>query len=120
MDLPSYSNSVFINCPFDQDYEPLLDSIIFTVYACGFIPRSALEEDDSSDMRLDKIVRLIHSSFSLEVVRVFSHHKLLKSKLQNLFLHSQLKKMAWQLKLQMSKNLRRFTKTKISKNFCQK
>lgn len=55
----TYAKSVFINCPFDGLYEPLLHSIIFTVYACGFIPRSALEEDDRSDIRLEKIARLI-------------------------------------------------------------
>src|SRR5687767_10247867 len=55
----SFTNSVFINCPFDNNYEPLLYSIIFTVFRCGFIPRSAMEEDDGSDMRLDKILRLI-------------------------------------------------------------
>lgn len=59
MVFPSYLRSVFINCPFDKDYEPLLHGIIFTVYACDFIPRSALEEDDSSEIRLEKIARLI-------------------------------------------------------------
>lgn len=61
MEPSSFANSVFINCPFDEDYYPLLHSIIFSVFACGFNPRSALEEDDSSDIRLDKIVRLIES-----------------------------------------------------------
>src|SRR6266567_759629 len=58
---PSYSTSVFINCPFDKEYEPMLHSIIFTVFACGFIPRSAMGEDDSTDFRLDKIARLIEN-----------------------------------------------------------
>jgi hypothetical protein len=55
----SYEDSIFINCPFDKDYDPFLKCIIYTVYRCGFVPRSAMEEDDSSDSRLDKIVRLI-------------------------------------------------------------
>lgn len=59
MESPSYTESVFINCPFDKEYEPLLHSILYTVFACGFIPRSALEVDDSSEIRLEKIARLI-------------------------------------------------------------
>lgn len=55
----SYSDSIFINCPFDDEYSVLLRALIFTVYRCGFVPRSALEEDDASDIRVEKIVRLI-------------------------------------------------------------
>ncbi len=57
----TYTNSVFINCPFDKDYESLLQSIVFTVFRCGFIPRSAMEEEDSSEIRLEKIIRLIEN-----------------------------------------------------------
>ena len=59
MQLTNYANSVFINCPFDKDYEPLLQSIVFTIFRCGFIPRSAMEEEDSSEIRLEKIIRLV-------------------------------------------------------------
>lgn len=55
----SYSDSIFINCPFDDDYGHLLRALIYTIYRCGFAPRSALEEDDASDIRIDKIIRLI-------------------------------------------------------------
>jgi hypothetical protein len=55
----SYTDSIFVNCPFDDDYGPLLRALVFTVYRCGFVPRSALEEDDGSEIRMDKIVRLI-------------------------------------------------------------
>lgn len=55
----SYTDSIFINCPFDDEYSVLLRALIFTVYRCGFVPRSALEEDDASDIRIEKIVRLI-------------------------------------------------------------
>jgi len=55
----SYTDSIFINCPFDEEYAILLKALIFTIYRCGFVPRSALEEDDASDIRIDKIVRLI-------------------------------------------------------------
>ncbi|MCU0469874.1 MAG: hypothetical protein MUF58_14865 [Arcicella sp.] len=54
-----YSFNVFINCPFDEEYKPLLHILIFTVHACGFIPRSALEYDDSDDVRILKIKKII-------------------------------------------------------------
>lgn len=56
---PRYSDSVFFNCPFDAQYMPLFRAIIFSIYQCGFFPRSALEEDNGLDNRLDKIVRLV-------------------------------------------------------------
>ena len=51
--------SVFINCPFDEEYLPILQAIIYTVYRCGFSPRSALEEDNALQNRLGKIEQLI-------------------------------------------------------------
>ena len=54
-----FSESVFINCPFDDDYWPIFEAIAFTVIACGFAPRCALEELDSGTVRLDKIRRII-------------------------------------------------------------
>lgn len=53
------SSNVFLNCPFDGGYAPLFEVMVFTVYACGFRPRCALEEADSGDVRVDKIGRLI-------------------------------------------------------------
>ena len=50
---------VFINCPFDSDYKSILYAIIYTVYHCGFIPRSSLEQDNALDPRLSKIEKLI-------------------------------------------------------------
>jgi hypothetical protein len=58
----AYDLSVFINCPFDKRYKNLFEAIVFTIYDCGFEARSALEEDDSSANRLDKIFELIGSS----------------------------------------------------------
>jgi hypothetical protein len=55
-------DSVFINCPFDKDYWPLLEVAVFTVLSCGFVPRSALEAADGSDVRLEKIYKLISES----------------------------------------------------------
>ncbi len=56
-----YRQSVFINCPFDNQYWPLFEALVFTVIACGLRPRCALEELDSGTVRLDKVVRIIRS-----------------------------------------------------------
>lgn len=56
------TDSVFINCPFTADYTLIFHSLIFTVLACGFRPRTALEAGDAGDIRLDKIIRLIRES----------------------------------------------------------
>ena len=55
----TYANSVFINCPFSDDFYPLLRAITFAVLDCGFYPRSALEIIDGGDIRLQKIETLI-------------------------------------------------------------
>lgn len=57
----SYNDSVFINCPFVDDYIPILRALIFTIYRCGFLPKSALGEDNALDNRLDKIERIIEN-----------------------------------------------------------
>lgn len=54
-----YEDAVFINCPFDDAYVPLLRAIVFTVMRCGFVCRSAMEEDNGLQNRLDKIQRII-------------------------------------------------------------
>lgn len=57
-----YASNVFINCPFDNEYSPIRDAIVFAIFDCGFVPRSALEEDDGGDVRFEKIKRLISIS----------------------------------------------------------
>jgi hypothetical protein len=54
-----YKDSVFINCPFDILYRPMMRALMFAVYDCGFIARSALEEDDGGEVRYSKILRII-------------------------------------------------------------
>lgn len=56
---PNYYRNVFINCPFDPDFRPLFLAIVFTVTDCGFVPRCALEADDSGDIRIQKIMNII-------------------------------------------------------------
>ncbi|HUF12994.1 MAG TPA: hypothetical protein VMN78_07845 [Longimicrobiales bacterium] len=50
---------VFINCPFDDDYRPIMQAVVFAVHDCGFVARSALETSDGSQVRIDKIYDLI-------------------------------------------------------------
>lgn len=56
---PDYDRSVFINCPFDEQYRPLLQALIFAVSDCGYIPHCALEVYDSGQVRIEKIFALI-------------------------------------------------------------
>ncbi|MEO8597661.1 MAG: hypothetical protein ABI759_30355 [Candidatus Solibacter sp.] len=53
------SNDVFINCPFDYGYKPLFDALVFVIYDLGFVARCAREADDSGEVRLAKIERII-------------------------------------------------------------
>ena len=53
---------VFINCPFDEEYRDCFEAILFTLtYIAGYSARSALEEDDSGDIRFEKLCRLIET-----------------------------------------------------------
>lgn len=57
-----FERSVFINCPFDSDYAPLLQAMLFTVIDLGLHPRIATESIDSGALRLEKIWLLIENS----------------------------------------------------------
>jgi hypothetical protein len=59
---PTYNSSVFINCPFDPEYQPLFRALVFTIQACGLYARCALEVDDSGETRAEKLIRLIRGS----------------------------------------------------------
>jgi hypothetical protein len=54
-----YATNVFINCPFDVEFEPLFHAIVFAVIHCGYTVRCALEADDTGATRIDRIYRLI-------------------------------------------------------------
>jgi hypothetical protein len=54
-----YATNVFINCPFDVEFEPLFHAIVFAVIQCGYTVRCALEADDTGATRIDRIYRLI-------------------------------------------------------------
>ncbi len=55
----AYERNVFINCPFDEEYTPIFEAIVFTIQACGFRPICARSRLNSSDVRLHKILDLI-------------------------------------------------------------
>jgi hypothetical protein len=56
------TTDVFINCPFDDEYWPLLRPLVFTVVFLQFKPRLALESLDSSVPRIGKILQMISES----------------------------------------------------------
>ncbi|MBO9097936.1 MULTISPECIES: hypothetical protein [unclassified Rhizobium] len=59
---PPFERSVFINCPFDEAFAPILQAIAFCVVFLGFFPRLAPENRDNAASRLEKIVELIKGS----------------------------------------------------------
>jgi hypothetical protein len=58
----AYEKSVFVNCPFDSAFYPLLRPLLFTILYLGFRPRIALERLDSGEPRFLKIAELITES----------------------------------------------------------
>jgi len=57
--LADYDDNVFVNCPFDVQYKPLFNGVVFTIILCGFRARCALEVDDGSQTRIEKICAMI-------------------------------------------------------------
>jgi len=61
MEASEYERQVFLNCPFDAQYQDLFEAITFAVFDCGFRPRCAREADDGSQIRIAKIFEIIES-----------------------------------------------------------
>lgn len=57
--MPEYKVSVFINCPFDDEFAPLLEAMVFCVVRAGLYPRLASERLEAAESRLEKILGLI-------------------------------------------------------------
>ena len=55
----TYAASVFINCPFDLNYRPMLFAATFAILDCGYQPRCAQEEEDGGAVRIEKIKQII-------------------------------------------------------------
>ncbi len=57
------AKSVFINCPYDDDFEPLFNAIFFAVVCCGLVPRSAIEAGSAGGVsRIERITRTLFGS----------------------------------------------------------
>ena len=64
--MPAYEKSVFINCPYDNVYEPLFHAVVLAVAALGFTPRCARESEGQADPRIVRISRgLMESKYSI-------------------------------------------------------
>jgi len=59
MSAAGYEQNVFINCPFDKPYKRMFDAVVFAVFDCGFVARSALEITNTAEVRVEKITRII-------------------------------------------------------------
>ncbi len=54
-----FRQNVFINCPFDEDYQPIFYAVVFAVQIAGFKPSCALEASNAATFRLQKIRNII-------------------------------------------------------------
>ena len=57
-----FERSVFINCPFDDEFAPILQAIAFCVCNLGFAPRLAPENADNAAPRLARIEQIVSTS----------------------------------------------------------
>jgi hypothetical protein len=56
-----FNTNIFINCPFDIDYKPLLKALIFTTLYFKFEPQISITVS-SGHLRIREIMRLIENS----------------------------------------------------------
>jgi hypothetical protein len=56
---PPVSKAVFINCPFDDGFKPILRAMVFTIISSGYHPRCALDATDGAEIRVSKIATMI-------------------------------------------------------------
>jgi hypothetical protein len=56
----TFDNSVFVNCPFDDEFAPLLEAMLFCIVYAGLTPRLASEQLEGGASRLDKIVEIVN------------------------------------------------------------
>ncbi|NCB03293.1 MAG: hypothetical protein EOM67_14235 [Spirochaetia bacterium] len=59
--IENFEKSIFINCPYDENYTSALRLIIFTIMITGLNPRLASENSDCATVRLEIIKEIIHS-----------------------------------------------------------
>lgn len=58
----AFETDVFINCPFDDEFAPLLQAMLFCIVYAGLTPRLATERLEAGQNRLDKIYDLARGS----------------------------------------------------------
>lgn len=58
----SRNGNVFVNCPFDDDFLPCFEALLFAITLSGYRVRCALEDSDGGDIRFEKLRRLIADS----------------------------------------------------------
>ena len=58
----AFASNVFVNCPFDDAYRPILRPILFCLLQLGMEPRIALDNADSGKPRFERIVDLVRAS----------------------------------------------------------
>ena len=58
----SFDRSVFVNCPFEEEFYTILRPLLFTIIYLRLVPRIALERLDSGEARISKIIELIQES----------------------------------------------------------
>ena len=59
MPASGFGDRVFLNVPFDRRYKALFEALVFAVHDCGYFARCALEGDDGSVVRLNKIFDIV-------------------------------------------------------------
>lgn len=57
----NYNGNVFINCPFDIQYQPLFYAIVFAVNDMGFRPKCAKDLSNAGQTRISKILDMIEA-----------------------------------------------------------
>lgn len=56
-----FDRNVFINCPYSRDYREFLWAIVFVLVRLGLEPKTASQDSDTGDLRIEKIKRLIET-----------------------------------------------------------
>ncbi len=59
---PNFHHNVFVNCPFDSDYAPIMQAVLFCLVRFGLIPRIATEQSNAAKPRIDKDCELNQAS----------------------------------------------------------
>lgn len=62
MSIKNYADNVFINCPFDEEFDDIFHAMVFAIFDCGFTARCAREENNGADVRIEKIAKIIKQS----------------------------------------------------------